>query len=162
MSEQATPQAPAAQPAEKDPVVIRAAAEAEYARILGCFDVEKKTDTDAETIIRAIMAGRIILDEGKEELTYKLARPIELMNNSGIIEQIVFHEPTNTELEYINRGTKVQMNVEGEKMANMDMGDTFMKTTRFLTKVCNLPLGVAGRLKARDASVVKAICDFFA
>ena len=36
------------------------------------------------------------------------------------------------------------MNVEGEKMANMDMGDTFMKTVRFLTKICGVQLGLAG------------------
>ena len=78
-----------------------------------------------------------------------------------MLDQLVFHEPTNAELEYINRGTKVQMNVEGEKMANMDMGDTFMKTARFLSKVCDIPLGLTGRLKARDAAVVKVICDFF-
>lgn len=156
MSDQQNP------PAAPTPAVAQEAAELEYGRILSAFDVEQKSDADRKTMLAAIVAGRVTFDDGSEELTYRLARPVQYKSGTGSLDQIVFREPTSKELEVINRGTKVAMNVEGEKMAMMDMGDTFAKTILFLTKICGVELGLAWRLKARDMAVIKVICDFFA
>jgi hypothetical protein len=165
MSDQPEIPPAAVQAAPVDPAVAQAqkqsAAEQEYQRILSFYEADEQPETHKKAIVRAIVAGRIIMDESKGTLAYNLAMPIELLNHE-ILDHLVFREPNSSELEYVNRGSKMQINVEGEKFANMDQGDIYSRRARFLSKVCDLPLGVTGRIMARDSTVVQAICDFFA
>lgn len=153
---------PAKMPDEELPPgcsIGRAAAEEEYAKILAAFDVESKTDADKENVIEAIMRGRVILDSAGETLTYTLAVPIELKNHE-LIRELAFHEPTTDDLEYINKGQRVSIDTEG-KEGHIDLSESYLKQARLLDRICKLPIGVAGRIKRRDALVIKSLCDFF-
>lgn len=159
MSDQSTRPAPVAEDLPPDCTIGRTAAEEEYAKILAAFDVESKTEGDKENVIEAIMRGRVILDSSGETLTYTLAVPIELKNHE-LIRELSFHEPTSDDLEYINKGQKVSVDMEG-KEGSMDLSEAYLKQSRMLDRICKLPLGVAGRIKRRDALVIKSLCDFF-
>ena len=109
-------------------------------------------------MVGAIMAGRLSLDG--ETLVYTLARPVEHETGGGSTDRVSLPEPCNEDMEYVNRGMKVQTSKDGEDVY-VDMGELYVKTRRMITRVGKLPLGIVQRIKRRDMAVLGEICNFF-
>ena len=140
-----------------EPKIAAEVAAAEYARMVEALD---GNDGDAvrEAMVGAIMAGRLSLDG--EALVYTLARPVEHETGGGSTDRVTLPEPNNEDLEYVNRGMKVQTSKGGEDVY-VDMGDLYVKARRMITRVGKLPLGIVQRIKRRDMAVLGEICNFF-
>jgi predicted DNA-binding antitoxin AbrB/MazE fold protein len=145
--------------AEKIPKVARDQAELEVDLMLEALGVDAPEAASRETLILAAMDGRITFDAVSEQGVYKLARPVALANGQKLSE-VNFHEPDGEELQYVYAGQRVEVNAKTET-AYVDVGQNAKMTTRFLTKISNIPLGVAQRMKARDLGVMEAIAGFF-
>jgi hypothetical protein len=145
--------------AEKTPKVAREVAELEIDLMLEALGVTTPDADARETLILAAMDGRVTFDPASEQGVYKLARPVALANGEKLA-QVSFHEPDGEELQYISMGQRVD--VDGVKRTgSIDIGQSTRMTIRFLTKVSNVPLGVAERMKARDLAFIEVITGFF-
>ena len=124
-------------------VIAREVAEAEVQGWCDRFDVT--LDPAArEKIVRALGAGRLTLDEGKEEFTYRLRKPITL-ENGQTLEKLVVHEPTTGQ----------------SRDANKAGGNDFDASLRLLSYVTGQPLGVLDRVGSKDAQALSSLFLFF-
>lgn len=140
---------------EKEPVIAREVAEQEYQRMVECFGVEVDSESK-ETIIKAVMRGLIVLDEEKEELSYKLQRPVCAGETLSVI---TMHELTAAELEYVNRGFTVS---GSSTKYSVDVSAAYTKIIRTIVKMSGCNLASAQRIKKRDLVILQALSDFFA
>lgn len=96
-----------------------------------------------ESITSALMAGRLTLDEAREEFTIRLRSPIRL-ENGEVIEELTIGEPDARQLRDANKSK-----------------DEFDQTLRLLAAVSGRPLGVLERLKQKDLILVGEVFGFF-
>lgn len=140
-------------------VIARDVAEKELESMIELFDGTVGSDEDKNNLIGAIMDGRITVNTADETIKYTFAVPVKLKNDD-LVTEAVFHEPTSGDLEYINKGQKVVVSTTGGT-ATMDMSDIYVKTSRMLTRIAKLSLGVSDLIKRRDMAVLNSICNFF-
>jgi hypothetical protein len=143
----------------EEPKVAREQAELEVDLMLEALGIGAPEAAARETLIVAATDGRIIFDPVSEQGVYKLARPVALENKTTL-SQVSFHEPDGEELQYVYSGQRMEVNAKSET-AFVDVGQNSRMTIRFLTKISNVPLGVAQRMKTRDLAVMEAIASFF-
>ncbi len=142
-----------------EPVVAQEVAEKEYEAMVEALDGADGPNVRA-AMMGAIMAGRLSLDGGK--LVYLLAVPIEHEKGGGKTDTVTIAEPTAEDMEYINRGMKVQASADGKEVY-IDMGEVYVKTRRLLMSGAGgkMPLGLVNRIKRRDMAVLGEVCNFF-
>ena len=106
---------------------------------------ETEIDEDAvETLLPAVMRGRITFDQESEKFTIRLRSPITLENGEKV-ESVTMREPIGKELMYDKKRT-----------------DDMAFALRMYSKLSGQPLGVIERLKERDLVTLSGILGFFA
>jgi hypothetical protein len=139
-----------------EPKIAREVAEAQLSEMLEGFGAE--TDSvNTDILLKAVMDGRISFDAGKQEITYALARPLDLKNGTRF-EEIALHEATSEDLEYINKGMMVE--VGKDSTASVNLASDYAKTTRMIIKLGSVATGVATRIWKRDMVVLGALASF--
>jgi len=124
-----------------EPVVAREVAEIAVQDWEELFSVTMEPDT-RETVVRAIMSGRLTLDEGSEEFAYKLRRPIVLENGTKI-EEMKLHEPTAGQLRDAAKGKR----------------EDFETTLRLIGYITGC--AVMDRVGQKDLLTMAAVVGFF-
>ena len=143
----------------KETVIARDAAESIYFSICEYFDGEAASDTDKDNIIGAIMQGRIDLDEAKGELKYTLLSPIVSDDGKPLLETVTLHEPTMSDVEYINKGFHINGKDSGDYA--VDMSEVYSKICRMVIKLDGVATGIAERIKKRDITYLNSLSCFF-
>lgn len=115
-------------------------------------------DGDKEKILPAIMAGRFMTDEANETIVYSLFKPVKQKDGNNR-EDITFHAPTVSDMEYINKDFTIKTNVEGETV--IDIGKMQVRTSRAIIKLSKWPLGLVDRISRKDMRVFSGLFNFF-
>ncbi len=124
-------------------VIAREVAEAEIEGWCKHFDVTLDP-ASREVIARALGAGRLSLDEGKEEFTYRLRKPVEL-ENGKTLESLTVHEPTTGQSRDAEKGG----------------GSDLTITLKLMSYITGQPVGVLDRVGNKDARVLSTLFLFF-
>jgi len=127
-----------------EPKIAREVAEAEVQRWCERFDASLDL-ADRERIVRVLMAGRLSLDESKDEFCYRLRSPVTLENGSKL-EELRIGEPSTGMVRDANR--------TGGK-------DEFEVSLRLLSYVTHQALGVLDRIGQKDLTSLGMLFNFF-
>jgi len=100
------------------------------------FEVELK-ELEIKALLPAVMRGRVVFDENKEEFEITLKSPIQLENDKSV-NSIKLREPTAGELQE----------------ANKNKADELTLAIKLYSKLSEQPLGVIQRMKQKDLIVV--------
>lgn len=118
------------------------------------FETEIEGD---DTILPIVMTGRLYLDENQKRVIFKLRKPIELQNDSTLVE-LKFKNPTGEEQARINKGIKATV-VEGGG-TTIDMGEMYTKVLKASSIMSGQPIGVINRIGRGDLSDLLSILSF--
>jgi len=138
-------------------VISEEAAIKELVILQDIFDVVYD-EGDRDKILPAIMAGRFISDESTETVIYSFIKPVEQKDGNNR-EDITFHTPTTTDMEYINKGFTVKVDTQGNTI--MDMGQMQLRIDRAVIKLSKWPLGLVDRISRKDMRVFSGLFNFF-
>ncbi len=123
--------------------ICREAAEKEVEGWSELFRVTLDLGT-RESIVRALMDGRIIFDKKAEIFTIQLRKPIRLENG----ETITFLKLEEPDARQLRDADKAK--------------DDFESVLRLLSSITGHPLGVLDRLKQKDLTLTGGVFTFFA
>lgn len=98
--------------------------------------------TVSEKVIKAVMRGR--LDFQKGSFNYILLTPVELQNGETLTA-VEIAEPT----------------VEQLRESSKHKGDEMETTIRIISALTDKPIGVIGRIKMRDITLIGELLGFF-
>ena len=96
-----------------------------------------------DTLLPAVMRGRVSLDENDDTFTIRLRSPVKL-ETGEVVESVQIREPTAAE-----------MKKAGGRADHVDF------LTRLISALSGQPLGVVERIKMKDLNVVASIVSFF-
>lgn len=96
-----------------------------------------------DTLLPAVMRGRVSLDENNDTFTVKLRSPVKLETGEEVAS-IAIREPTAAE-----------MKTAGGRTEHLDF------LTRLISALSGQPLGVVERIKMKDLNVIAGIVSFF-
>ncbi len=128
-----------------EPKIAREVAEAEVESWCERFNATLEL-ADRERIVQSVMAGRLSLDEGTEQFTYKLRKPVAL-ENGGTLEELRIGEPTTGQVRDANKA--------GGK-------DQFEVSLRLLSYITGQAVGVLARIGQKDLMALGVLFGFFA
>lgn len=96
-----------------------------------------------DTLLPAVMRGRVSLDENNGTFAVKLRSPVKLETGEEVAS-ISIREPTAAE-----------MKTAGGRTEHLDF------LTRLISALSGQPLGVVERIKMKDLNVIAGIVSFF-
>lgn len=109
-------------------------------------------------LIQAIRLGLLDFDISTGKLSYTLQKPVELKNGDEF-KTITLEEPTQSQIERINKGLTVTADSKG--IVTMDSAVTAQQVARMCAVIGGVPTEVIGRIKRRDYAVLEALTAFF-
>ena len=127
---------------ENKTVISAEAAEKELSGIEEIFDVTLDPDS-REKVLKVIMAGRLVFNEGAESFRYILRKRLELLNGDSI-QELALRQPVVSEL----------------MAASQKKGD-FSQAISLISAVTGQPFGIIERLGQKDFLICSALLSFF-
>lgn len=110
-----------------------------------------------DSILPAVMAGRLYLDPNQKRVIYKLHKPIELQNDK-VVSELKFSNPSAEETVRINKGVQAEVKADGGTA--IDMGMMYQRTIKAAQILSGEPLGVINRMGRKDLSELLGFFDF--
>jgi len=111
-----------------------------------------------QVLIHSIRLGLLDFDATTGKTSYTLQKPVELKNGENF-SQINLEEPTQDQIERINRGLTVTADSKG--IVTMDSSTTARQIARMVAVIGGVPTDIVSRIKRRDYQVLEGLTSFF-
>jgi hypothetical protein len=135
-------------------VIAREVALAEIVRWAEHFDRAPDAG-EHDTLLRAVMAGRLSFNAEREEFCYSLLKPVEL-ENKDTLTTLTVAEPTAGQFAAAFRVIKVRQD-GASAVGELDL----IGTVKQVASCTGKPYTVIERVRKRDFDTLQAVISFF-